>query len=127
MLGEILIAGIASLTLCMFLGPKFIEYLREKEFGQQIREEGPAGHHGKAGTPTMGGVIMALAVAVPFLILGTYNWAALAGFGPPVPRRLLGFVGDRTKISPKRSLRVAGRREPLAPPRVPLRRWDNPA
>ena len=80
MLGEILIAGIASLTLCMFLGPKFIEYLREKEFGQQIREEGPAGHSSKAGTPTMGGLIMTLSMAVPFLILGTYNWAALGVF-----------------------------------------------
>ncbi len=55
MLGEIVIGGSASLLICMFLGPRFIEYLRLKEFGQQIREEGPAGHHGKAGTPTMGG------------------------------------------------------------------------
>ena len=63
MLGEILIAGLASLLICMFLGPKFIEYLRAQEFGQHIREEGPAGHHGKAGTPTMGGLVIFLAVA----------------------------------------------------------------
>ena len=56
MLGEIVMGGSASLLICMFLGPKFIDYLRLKEFGQQIREEGPAGHHGKAGTPTMGGL-----------------------------------------------------------------------
>ena len=54
MLGEILIGGSASLLICMFLGPRFIEYLRLKEFGQHIREEGPAGHHGKAGTPDDG-------------------------------------------------------------------------
>src|SRR6266550_3364046 len=102
MLGEILIAGIASLTLTMFLGPKFIEYLREK---------GPAGHHGKAGTPTMGGVIMAIAVAVPFLILGTYNWAALGVFLTAIASGLLGFVDDWTKISHKRSLGVSGRRK----------------
>ena len=60
-------AGMASLLICIFLGPRFIDYLREKEFGQHIREEGPEGHHGKAGTPTMGGLVMFLAVvgAVP--------------------------------------------------------------
>ena len=40
-LGEILIAGLASLLISIFLGPKFIEYLRRREFGQHIREEGP--------------------------------------------------------------------------------------
>ena len=78
MLGEIVIGGSASLLICMFLGPKFIDYLRLKEFGQQIREEGPAGHHGKAGTPTMGGLAIFLAIAVPFLILSDYRAASLA-------------------------------------------------
>src|SRR5919108_329511 len=55
-MGEILIAGMASLLICVFLGPRFIDFLREKEFGQHIREEGPEGHHGKAGTPTMDGL-----------------------------------------------------------------------
>jgi phospho-N-acetylmuramoyl-pentapeptide-transferase len=123
MLGEILIAGIASLTLTMFLGPKFIEYLREKEFGQQIREEGPAGHHGKAGTPTMGGLIMGLAVAIPFLILGSYNWAALAVFLTAFASALLGFVDDWTKISHKRSLGVSGRRKLLAQLVISLGLW----
>src|ERR671917_2816916 len=107
MLGEILIAGIASLLLCMFLGPKFISYLREKEFGQHIREEGPAGHQGKAGTPTMGGLIMAVSVAVPFLILGNYDAASLAVFGTFVASGLLGFIDDWTKITHRRSLGVS--------------------
>src|SRR5436305_12032976 len=123
MLGEILIAGIASLTLTMFLGPKFIEYLRMKEFGQQIREEGPAGHHGKAGTPTMGGLIMGLAVAIPFLILGSYNAAALAVFLTAFASALLGFVDDWTKISHKRSLGVSGRRKLLAQLVISLGLW----
>jgi phospho-N-acetylmuramoyl-pentapeptide-transferase len=50
--GEILIAGTASLLICIFLSPRFIEALRVRQFGQQIREEGPPGHHSKAGTPT---------------------------------------------------------------------------
>src|SRR5213595_1559950 len=106
MLGQILIAGMASLLICIFLGPKFIEYLREKEFGQQIREEGPAGHHGKAGTPTMGGLIMGASVAVPYLILGKLNATSLAVFGTMLASGLLGFIDDWTKISHRRSLGV---------------------
>jgi phospho-N-acetylmuramoyl-pentapeptide-transferase len=123
MLGEILIAGIASLTLCMFLGPKFIEYLREKEFGQQIREEGPAGHLAKAGTPTMGGLIMAVSMAVPFLILGNYDAASLAVFGTAIASGALGFVDDWTKISHKRSLGVSGRRKLLVQLVISLGLW----
>jgi UDP-N-acetylmuramyl pentapeptide phosphotransferase/UDP-N-acetylglucosamine-1-phosphate transferase len=80
MLGEVLIGGMASLLICMFLGPRFIEYLRVKEFGQHMREVGPAGHHGKAGTPTMGGLAIFLAVSVPFLILSDYRAVSLAVF-----------------------------------------------
>ncbi len=58
----ILIGGTAALLICIFLSPKFIEFLREREFGQHIREDGPEGHHQKAGTPTMGGIIIFLAV-----------------------------------------------------------------
>ena len=65
MLGEILIAGMAAMLICIFLGPRFIEYLRIKEFGQQIREEGPEEHHEKAGTPTMGGLIVFTASRSP--------------------------------------------------------------
>src|SRR3982750_1904276 len=109
MLGEILIAGIASLTLCMFLGPKFIDYLRLKEFGQQIREEGPAGHHGKAGTPTMGGIAIFLAIAVPFLILSDYRANSLAVLGTALAMAALGFVDDIIKLRRRRSLGVSGK------------------
>ena len=68
-MGEVLIAGTASLLICIFLSPKFIAFLRAREFGQNIREEGPEGHHAKAGTPTMGGIIIFTAIAVPFLLL----------------------------------------------------------
>ncbi len=67
--GRVLIAGTAALLLCLFLSPKFIEFLRHREFGQNIREEGPKGHQTKAGTPTMGGIIIFIAFAIPFLIL----------------------------------------------------------
>jgi phospho-N-acetylmuramoyl-pentapeptide-transferase len=109
MLGEILIGGVGSLLICMFLGPRFIEYLRVKEFGQQIREEGPAGHHGKAGTPTMGGLVLLLAVLVPFLILSEYRAASVALLATMVAMAALGFADDWTKLRRRRSLGVSGR------------------
>jgi phospho-N-acetylmuramoyl-pentapeptide-transferase len=108
-MGEILIAGMASLLICIFLGPRFIDLLREKEFGQQIREEGPEGHHGKAGTPTMGGIILFLAVSVPFLILSDYRASSLAVFGTAIASAGLGFADDWVKLKKRRSLGVSGR------------------
>jgi phospho-N-acetylmuramoyl-pentapeptide-transferase len=112
----------------MFLGPKFISYLREKEFGQHIREEGPAGHHGKAGTPTMGGLIMLVAVAVPFLIIlidsGDDDVAdALAVLGTMIAAGLLGFIDDWTKISKRRSLGVSGKRKLVAQALIAIGLW----
>src|SRR3954452_23656580 len=108
-MGTILIRGMASLLICMFLGPRFITFLREKEFGQQIREEGPEGHHGKAGTPTMGGLVLFLSVAVPFLILSDYRAASIAVFGTALASAALGFADDWIKLKKKRSLGVSGR------------------
>jgi len=109
MLGEIVMGGSASLLICMFLGPKFIDYLRLKEFGQQIREEGPAGHHGKAGTPTMGGLAIFIAIAVPFLILSEYRAGSLAVLATALAMAALGFVDDVIKLRRRRSLGVSGR------------------
>ncbi len=108
-LGEIVMGGSASLLICIFLGPRFIDYLRLKEFGQQIREEGPAGHHGKAGTPTMGGLAIFIAIAVPFLILSEYRAASLAVLGTALAMAALGFADDIIKLRRRRSLGVSGR------------------
>ena len=108
-MGEILIGGMASLLICIFLGPKFIDALRQREFGQHIREDGPEGHHEKAGTPTMGGLVLFLSVSVPFLILSDYRAASLAVFGTALAAAALGFADDWTKISKRRSLGLSGR------------------
>ena len=108
-MGEVLIAGTASLLICCFLSPKFIAFLRAREFGQQIREEGPEGHHVKAGTPTMGGVIIFSAIAVPFLVLGSDDSRAVAVFGVAVACALLGFADDYTKLTQRRSLGLRAR------------------
>ncbi len=109
MLGEILIAGMATMLLCIFLGPKFIEYLRLREFGQQIREEGPQEHHEKAGTPTMGGLLIFTAVAVPYLVLSDRDTQSLAVFGVAVGCAAIGFVDDYLKITRRRSLGLSAR------------------
>ena len=123
MLGEIVMGGSASLLICMFLGPKFIDYLRLKEFGQQIREEGPAGHHGKAGTPTMGGLAIFLAIAVPFLILSEYRAASLAVLGTALAMAALGFVDDIIKLRRRRSLGVSGKTKLLVQAIVAIGLW----
>ena len=108
-MGEVLIAGTASLLICVFLSPKFIEFLRAREFGQQIREEGPQEHHAKAGTPTMGGIIIFTAIAVPFLLLTDRDARSLTVFGVAVACALLGFADDYTKLVKRRSLGLRGR------------------
>ena len=85
--GRILIAGTASLLMCLFLSPKFIAFLRRNQFGQNIREEGPQGHQAKAGTPTMGGIIIFIAFAVPFLILSKRAGRRSACSAPRSPAR----------------------------------------
>jgi phospho-N-acetylmuramoyl-pentapeptide-transferase len=122
-LGEVLIGGMASLLICVFLGPRFIEYLRIKEFGQHIREEGPAGHHGKAGTPTMGGLAIFLAVCVPFLILSEYRAASLAVLGTALAMAALGFADDMFKLRKRRSLGVSGRAKLLVQALTAIALW----
>jgi phospho-N-acetylmuramoyl-pentapeptide-transferase len=109
MLGEILIAGMAAMLICIFLGPRFIEYLRFKEFGQQIREEGPEEHHEKAGTPTMGGLIIFTAIAIPYLVLSDRDTQSLAVFGVALGCAAIGFIDDFLKITRRRSLGLSAR------------------
>jgi phospho-N-acetylmuramoyl-pentapeptide-transferase len=109
MLGEILIAGMAAMLICIFLGPRFIEYLRVKEFGQQIREEGPEEHHEKAGTPTMGGLIIFTAIAIPYLVLSDRDVASLAVFAVAIGCAAIGFADDFLKLVKRRSLGLSAR------------------
>src|SRR3954452_11009883 len=108
-MGEVLIGGTASLLICILLSPKFISFLRAREFGQNIRKEGPQEHHAKAGTPTMGGIIIFTAIAVPFLLLTDRDPRALGVFGVATACALLGFADDYTKLVKRRSLGLRAR------------------
>ena len=122
-MGEVLIAGTASLLMCIFLSPRFIDFLRAREFGQNIREDGPQEHHAKAGTPTMGGIILLTAIAVPFLILSDYDPLALGVFGATVACAAIGFVDDWLKIVHRRSLGLRARTKLVLTALVALFLW----
>jgi phospho-N-acetylmuramoyl-pentapeptide-transferase len=108
-MGEVLIGGTASLLICIFLSPRFIDFLRAREFGQHIREEGPHEHHAKAGTPTMGGLIIFTAIAVPFFLLTDLDARSLGVIGVALACAALGFADDYTKLVRRRSLGLKGR------------------
>jgi phospho-N-acetylmuramoyl-pentapeptide-transferase len=109
-MAQVLIGGTAALLICIFLSPKFIDFLRLREFGQHVRDDGPQGHLNKAGTPTMGGVIMFIAIAAPFAVLSTWtDWRAIGVFGAAIACALLGFVDDYMKIVKRRSLGLRAR------------------
>jgi phospho-N-acetylmuramoyl-pentapeptide-transferase len=107
--GRILIAGTASLLMCLFLSPKFIAFLRRRSFGQNIREEGPQGHQTKAGTPTMGGIIIFLAITIPYVLLSKRDWQSVGVFIAAIACAVLGFADDYTKIVKRRSLGLRAR------------------
>lgn len=97
-------AALMALVISFLLGPWLIRALTEKQIGQQIRDDGPASHSAKAGTPTMGGTIIISALALSTLLLADlsnpYVWLALAGtigFGA------VGFLDDYLKLSRKNS------------------------
>jgi phospho-N-acetylmuramoyl-pentapeptide-transferase len=121
--GPILIAGTASLAMCLFLSPRFIATLRRREFGQQIREEGPEGHKAKAGTPTMGGIIIFAAIIVPYLALSHRDWASLGVFLVTLACALLGFADDYTKIIRRRSLGLRARSKLIVTVLISIGLW----
>jgi phospho-N-acetylmuramoyl-pentapeptide-transferase len=103
-------ASLTALFLCLVLGPWLIRKLRAMQIGQFIREEGPERHHSKAGTPTMGGVLIVLGIAIPTLLWAdlrnVYVWLAL---GATLAFGAIGFADDYAKVVRKRSLGLTGR------------------
>ena len=89
---RVLIAGLVAMVIAIVIGPTFIDWLRRTGVGQQIREEGPARHIVKQGTPTMGGLLILATALAPFLALSLYTMPGLALlFGdqlPPEPTRV---------------------------------------
>jgi phospho-N-acetylmuramoyl-pentapeptide-transferase len=105
-------ASLTAMFLTLVFGPWLIRKLRELQIGQYIREEGPQEHKKKAGTPTMGGVLIVLSTAVPtllwadlsnpFVLLALF---ALLGFSA------IGFVDDYAKVAKRQNLGLTGKRK----------------
>src|SRR5918995_2411185 len=106
---RVLVAAVVAMVLSIVVGPKFIEFLRRRELGQHIREEGPQAHHLKQGTPVMGGVLILLAASIPFIVLSRYSTAALTVFFATVACGAIGFADDFIKLTHRRSLGLSGR------------------
>jgi phospho-N-acetylmuramoyl-pentapeptide-transferase len=106
---QVLLAGILAMVISIVAGPKFIEFLRRNEFGQQIREEGPQGHLSKQGTPTMGGLLIMASMTLPFLVFSDRTLEALTVFFVTLACAAIGFADDWIKLTHRRSLGLRGR------------------
>jgi phospho-N-acetylmuramoyl-pentapeptide-transferase len=106
---RVILAGIAAFAISIFAGPHFIAFLRRHDVGQHIREEGPAGHVVKQGTPVMGGVLFLAAAVISFLILSEYTIQALTVLFVMLACSGIGFIDDLMKLRRRRSLGLAGR------------------
>src|SRR5437764_1339136 len=98
-------ASLTALALSIWLGPWLIRRLREFQIGQHIREDGPQAHHAKAGTPTMGGILILVSFLIPTLLWADlsswYVWLVVLStlaFGA------IGFADDYLKIRNRRNL-----------------------
>ena len=96
------LAAITALLLAFYIGPKLIKYLREKQIGETIREEGPQNHKAKAGTPTMGGLIIMISVTIPILLWSDIksSYIILVTLGM-LFLSFVGFVDDYLKVIKK--------------------------
>ena len=106
---RVLIAAAVGLGLSVGIGPRFIEFLREHEFGQHIREDGPRHHIVKQGTPTMGGLLILFAATIAFLPVSHYRLQSLAVIFTALACGAIGFIDDFIKLTHKRSLGLSGR------------------
>ncbi|MBQ3118968.1 MAG: phospho-N-acetylmuramoyl-pentapeptide-transferase [Clostridia bacterium] len=108
MAGIILTGGGISLLICVILVPLLIPVLRRLKFGQEIREEGPAWHAKKSGTPTMGGIAIAVAVVVAMIATGILfrldiNSVICLSIGALL-YGAVGYADDHIKVINKRNL-----------------------
>lgn len=104
------ISFFTAFFLCVIWGPYFIQRLKEKHFGQSIRDDGPQTHKKKSGTPTMGGGLILISTLIPCLLwvdmTNPLVWGALIVtwcFG------LIGYIDDYLKVSKKNTKGLSGK------------------
>ena len=103
-------ASLTAMFTGLIIGPLVIERLREFQIGQYIRDEGPKAHQKKAGTPTMGGVLIAISIIVPTLLwadlTNAFVWMAVLS---TATFAAIGFADDYLKVVNKRNLGLTSR------------------
>lgn len=109
-----LAASLCALLVTILVGPWMIRRLRAMQIGQHIREDGPQSHMKKAGTPTMGGLLIITASVVPTLLFANlanlYVWVALLGM---LGYGAIGFLDDYSKVKKARNLGLTARQKML--------------
>ncbi len=103
-------ASLTALFTALIVGPLVIQRLRDFQIGQYIREEGPKAHQKKAGTPTMGGLLIAIAILVPTLLWADLSnpfvWIAVLS---TLAFAAIGFMDDYLKVVHRRNLGLTAR------------------
>ncbi len=98
-------ASLTAMLIALLIGPYVIQKLREFQIGQYIREDGPQAHQKKAGTPTMGGVLIVIAIVVPTLLWSDLSnplvWLAISS---TLVFAAIGFTDDYIKVAHRRNL-----------------------
>lgn len=100
----VFIAFIMAMIFTMALMPAFIRLMQRKNIGQQVRDDGPQTHLVKQGTPTMGGVVMLVAIIISVLIIGLFDPETFLLLGALICAGILGAIDDGSKIAHERSL-----------------------
>jgi len=105
-----ILSALTALVFSLWLGPCMIQWLRQRQYGQPVRQDGPQSHYNKAGTPTMGGALILIAISVACFLWGDLTnryfwlvWSVTIGFG------LIGWVDDYRKVIQKNSKGLPGR------------------
>jgi phospho-N-acetylmuramoyl-pentapeptide-transferase len=103
-------ASLTALLIGLLIGPYVIQKLREFQIGQYIREDGPQSHQKKSGTPTMGGILIVIAIVLPTLLWSDLSnpfiWITVLS---TIAFGAIGFADDYIKVVKKRNLGLTGR------------------
>lgn len=104
-----LISALIAFAVSLIVGPRTILYLSRLKLGQQVREDGPQTHLGKAGTPTMGGVMIVLTIVLGVVLFRPLSDHNIVMLFATVGFAALGFFDDFIKVVAKRSLGLRAR------------------
>lgn len=106
---EVYVLAFAAFILSVIISPFYIRFSRLKQFGQQVRLDGPQRHYLKAGTPTMGGIVFLLSLLIPLLLGAEKTPFLILALGITLSSALLGFLDDFRKVVRRTSLGLKAR------------------